>query len=76
MSGGRVNGIQADSNLAFQVLADGFIRQHEGYVCPILACPEVVVPPAFRVRPHGLQGAGSGRSRRAFGNPRRLAGLP
>ena len=49
-----VNGIQADSNLVFQVLADGVIGQHEGCVAPFLAWPEVIVPPRFRVRPHGL----------------------
>ena len=57
--GRGVDGIQADRDLAFQVLADGFLGQHQGYVCSFLAWPEVVVPPCFRVRPHGLHRVGA-----------------
>ena len=52
--GRGVNGIQAHGDFAVQVLADGFIRQQQGYVCSLFAWSEVVVPPCFRVRPQGL----------------------
>ena len=57
--GRRVDGIQADSNFAFQVPANGFLRQHEWHVRSFLVWPEVVVPPGFRVRPHGLHRVGA-----------------
>src|SRR5271167_3748538 len=41
------------------MLADGSLCKHEGCVCPFLAWPEVVVPPCFRVRPHGLHRVGA-----------------
>jgi len=49
-----VDGVKADRDFAFQVLTDGFIRQHHGYVCPFHAGLEVIVPPAFRVRSQRL----------------------
>jgi hypothetical protein len=49
-----VDGVQADRNFAFQVLANGSLGQHQWYVGSFLAGPKVVVPPCFRVRPHGL----------------------
>ena len=52
--GGRVDSVKAGRDFAFQVLADGFVRQHHGYVGSSLAWPELIVPPGFRVRPDGL----------------------
>ena len=58
-TGLRVDGIQPDRNLAFQVLADASLRQHRWSICPFLHWPEIVVPSGFRVRPNGLHRVGA-----------------
>ena len=56
---GRIDSIQTDRDLAFQMLAYGTVRQHERHISSFLAWPEVVVPSGLGMRTERLHGVGA-----------------
>jgi hypothetical protein len=53
---GRVNGVKADSDFAFEVAADGVWRQAESLARCLVGGPVIIMMASFPMRPVGLEG--------------------